>query len=47
MQLCIRRRDRAAAVADYRRLEETVRRELEPLPGQEICLLYEMAIRGG
>jgi hypothetical protein len=47
MQLCIRRRDRAAAVAHYRRLEETLRRELELLPGQEICLLYEMAKRGG
>ncbi len=47
MQLCIRRRDRAAAVAHYRRLEETLWRELELLPSQEICLLYEMAMRGG
>jgi hypothetical protein len=34
-------------VAHYRRLEETLWRELEFLPGQEICLLYEMAMRGG
>ena len=47
MQLCIRRRDWAAAVAHHRRLEETLWRELEPLPSQEICLLYEMAMRGG
>ena len=47
MQLCIRRRDRAATVADYRRVEETRWCELELLPSQEICLLYEMAMRGG
>jgi hypothetical protein len=47
MQLCIRRQDRAGAVTDYRRLEETLWRELELLPGQRICLLYEMAMRGG
>ncbi len=47
MQLCIRRRDRPAAVARYRRPEETLWRELELLPSQDICLLYKMAIRGG
>jgi hypothetical protein len=47
MQSCIRRRDRAADVARYRRLEETLWRELELLPSQEICLLYEMAMRSG
>jgi hypothetical protein len=47
MQLCIRRRDQAGAVTDYRRLEETLWRELEFLPSQEICLLYQMAMRGG
>ena len=47
MQLCICCRDRAAAMAHYRRLEEMLRRELEFLPGQAICLLYEMAMRGG
>jgi hypothetical protein len=47
MQLRIRRRDRAAAVAHCRRLEGTLWRELEPLPGQGICLLYEMAMRSG
>jgi hypothetical protein len=47
MQLCIRRRDRAAVVAHYRRLEETLGRELGFLRNQEICLLYEMAMRGG
>jgi hypothetical protein len=47
MQLCIRHRDRAAAVAHGRRLEETLCRELGFLPSQEICLLYEMAMRGG
>ena len=47
MQLCIRRRDRAVAVAHYRRLEETLWRELGLLPSQEIRLLYEMAMRGG
>ena len=47
MRLCIRRRDRAAAVAHYRRVEETLWRELEFLPSQEMCLLYEMARRGG
>jgi hypothetical protein len=47
MQLCVRHRDRAAAVARYRRLEEMLWPELEPLPSQEICLLYEMAMRGG
>jgi len=46
MQLCVRHRDRAAAVARYRRLEETLWRKLELLPGQEICLLCEMAMRG-
>lgn len=39
--------DRAAAVAHCRRLEEILWRELELLPSQEICLLYEMAMRGG
>jgi hypothetical protein len=47
MQLCIRRRDRAATVAHCRRLEGTLGRELEFLPNPEICLLYEMAMRGG
>ena len=47
MQLRIRHRDRAAAVAHYWRVEETLWRELELLPGQEICLLYEMAMRAG
>ncbi len=47
MQSCIRRRDRAATVAHYRRVEETLRRELGLVPSQEICLLYEMAMRGG
>ena len=47
MRLCIRRRDRAATVAHYRRLEETLGRELEFLPSQEMCLLYEMGMRGG
>jgi hypothetical protein len=47
MQLCIRRRDRAAIVAHGRRLEETLWPELEPLPSREICLLYEMSMRGG
>jgi hypothetical protein len=46
MQLCIRRRDRAAGVAHYRRPEQTVWRELELLPSRGICLLYEMAMRG-
>jgi hypothetical protein len=47
MQLGIRRQDRAAGVADYRRPEETLWRELELLSSQEICLLYETAMRGG
>jgi hypothetical protein len=47
MQLCIRHRDRAAAGAHYRRLEETLGRELDLLPSQKICLHYEMAMRGG
>jgi hypothetical protein len=47
MQLCIRRRDRAAVVVHHRRLEEMLWRKLELLPSQEICLLYEMAMRGG
>ena len=47
MQLCIRRRGRAATVAHHRHLEETLGRELELLPSQEIGLLYEMAMRGG
>jgi hypothetical protein len=47
MQLCIRHRDRAAAVAHYRRVEGTLGRELEFLPGQAICLLFVMAMRGG
>jgi hypothetical protein len=45
MRLCIRCRDRAAAVAHCRRLEETLWRELELLPSQGICLLYGMATR--
>jgi hypothetical protein len=47
MQWCICRRDRAAVVAHNRRLEETLWRELELLPGQETCLLHELARRGG
>jgi DNA-binding SARP family transcriptional activator len=46
MQLCIRGRDRVATVAHYRRLEETLGHELGLLPSQEICLLYEMTMRG-
>jgi hypothetical protein len=46
MQLCIRRRDRAAAVVHYWCVKETLWRELELLSGQETCLLYEMAVRG-
>jgi hypothetical protein len=47
MRLCVRHLDRAAAVARYRRQEETLCRELDLLPSQAICLLYEMAKRGG
>jgi hypothetical protein len=47
MRLCIRCRDRAAAVAHCRRLEETLWRELELLPSGETCLLYKVATRGG
>jgi len=47
MQSCIRRRNRAATVARYRRLEVMLWRGLELLPSQETCLLYEMAMRGG
>jgi hypothetical protein len=47
MQSCIRRRDRAGAVAHCRRPEEMLCRELEPLPSEEICLFYKMAMRGG
>lgn len=43
MQLRIRRRDRAATVARYRRLEEMLWRGLELLPSQGICLLNETA----
>ncbi len=47
MQLRIRRRDRAVAAAHYRHLEEMLWCELELLPSQGICLLYEMAMCGG
>ena len=47
MQSCIRRRDRVAAVAHYRRQEEMLWRELEFLLSQQMCLLYEMAMHGG
>jgi hypothetical protein len=46
MQLCIRRRDRAAIVAHGRRLEETLWRKLDLLPSQEMCLLYQIGMRG-
>jgi hypothetical protein len=47
MEMCICRRDRASAVAHYRRLEETVWHEMELLPSQEIRLLYKMVMCGG
>jgi hypothetical protein len=47
MQLCIGGRDRAAVVTHYGCLEETLWRELELLPSQEICLLREVALCGG
>ncbi|RME45836.1 MAG: PAS domain-containing protein [Chloroflexi bacterium] len=47
MRLAMRRGDRAAAVAHYRRLSEALRRELEVVPSQETRLLYEVAMRGG
>jgi len=45
MRLAMRHGDRAAAVAHYRRLEKALWTELEILPSQETCLLYEMALR--
>jgi DNA-binding SARP family transcriptional activator len=47
MRLALRRGDRAAAVAHYRRLETALWSELEMLPSEAICLLYEEALRGG
>jgi len=46
MRLALDRRDRATAVAYYRRLERALWRELEILPSQETSLLYDMAVRG-
>jgi len=47
MRLAMRRGDRAAAVAHYRRLAHALRRELDVVPSQETRLLYEVALRGG
>ncbi len=47
MRLAMRRGDRAAAIAHYRRLADALRRELDVVPSQETRLLYEVALRGG
>ena len=47
IRLALRRGDRAAALTHFQLLEKALERELQILPSQETCLLYNLALQEG